>query len=367
MTTQNNPWLEKTILFTSGTGGYVRYRIPALVSGPHGELLAFCEARRFTGQDSDQIDLLMRRSLDGGRSFEPARLILSEDGWVCGNPAPVLDRQNGVIWLLFTKNRIVDTEARVCRGEGQRTVWVTHSPDGGVSWATPQEITTAVKPAGWAWYAIGPGHGIQLAGGRLLVACDHSLVNPDTSRPPVYCSHVIYSDDHGQNWKLGGSAPAGTNECMALETSAGQVMLSCRNAPGAPLQGAPAEGAPFARVFAWSEDGGESFPRWNLDAGLPEPICQASLCRVTDAAQNGRSRAVFVNPASRSRENLTVRLSYDDCQSWTAARQLHAGPAAYSDVCVAEDLTIACLYEGGVASPYETLTLARFNLAWVEK
>ena len=92
---------EQQDLYVSGEGGYKRYRIPALEVTTRGTVLAFCEARKYTGSDSDQIDLSLRRSTDGGRTFQPVQAVASQEGWVCGNPAPVVDRQTGVVWLLF--------------------------------------------------------------------------------------------------------------------------------------------------------------------------------------------------------------------------------------------------------------------------
>ena len=364
------PWFQQLHLFTSGIGGYFRYRIPALLISQRGAILAFCEARKFTGRDSDQIDILLRRSFDGGNTFDEPRIILSEEGWVCGNPAPVLDHDTGIIWLLFCKNRIEDTESKICRGEGSRTIWLTCSRNDGENWGEPVEVTARVKPAEWDWYATGPGHGIQLNSSRLLIPCDHSLNHPELDSKTHYFSHVIYSDDHGCTWMLGGSAPEDTNECTAVETVPGQVYLNCRNAPGGPLQRSnndPQAGEPCYRIVAWGEDNGKTFPNFKVDLALPEPICQASLCRLTDQYRHDRNRVIFSNPASHKRENMTVRLSYDECRTWPVSRTIYQGPAAYSDLCVTQDSTICCLFESGTHMPYETLTFARFNLAWLEE
>jgi len=68
------------------------------------------------------------------------------------------------------------------------------------SWSAPVEITAQVKKPEWTWYATGPGNGIQLKSGRLVIPCDHNTT--DNRR----FSHVIYSDDAGATWKLGGIA-----------------------------------------------------------------------------------------------------------------------------------------------------------------
>ena len=62
---------------------------------------------------------------------------------------------------------------------------------------------------------------------------------------------------------------------------------------------------------------------------------------------------------------MTIRISYDECQTWNAGKVLHAGPSAYSDLCIASDMSIYCLYERGEENAYETITLARFDLEWL--
>ena len=348
---------EQQALYISGKGGYVRYRIPALAVTVKGTILAFCEARKFTGRDTDQIDMFLRRSFDNGRTFEDAQLVTTEEGWVCGNPAPVVDRSTGTIWLLLCKNLKDGDETMICEGKAPRTVWVTHSDDDGETWAEPHEITARVKSPEWSWYATGPCHGIQLRSGRLLIPCDH-IVLVDRNRQDPYHSHVLYSDDHGQTWQIGGLADEGTNESTVVETVDGWLYLNCRN------KYRPAGGGNY-RAITWSEDGGESFTPIVHDAALLEPICQASVCRFTEAEHHDRNRVFFANPASRTRDHLTVRLSYDECRTWPVARLLHEGPAAYSDLCVAPDMSICCLYERGAKGPYETVSLARFNLEWL--
>jgi len=344
-------------LFVSGKGGYTRYRIPALAVSVQGTILAFCEARKFTGHDSDQIDLFLRRSFDNGATFEEAQMITTEEGWVCGNPAPVVDRETGAIWLLFCKNREHGPQEMICEGKAPRTVWITSSNDDGATWAEPQEITASVKRPGWTWYGTGPCHGIQLGKGRLIVPSHHVVVRSYGADDPLY-SHILYSDDHGESWQIGGATTEGVGECTVVEATDGRIYFNCRNRDRLP------EGGNF-RAVAWSEDGGQSFSAAVPDPVLLEPCCQASVCRFTDERQHDRNRVVFSNPAARTRHQMTIRLSYDECRTWPIAKVLHAGPTAYSDLCIARDLSICCLYECGVEHRYETITLARFGLEWL--
>ena len=354
------PVFEQQDLFVSGEGGYARYRIPALAVSQKGTILAFCEARRFTGSDSDQIDLFLRRSFDNGRSFGEIQVVATQEGWVCGNPAPVVDGATGIVWLLFCKNRKDGPEPMICEGKAPRTVWLTSSADDGATWAEPREITAQVKPDAWSWYATGPGHGIQLESGRLVIPCDHIEFVDYVHEDPIH-SHVIYSDDGGASWQLGGRTETGTDESIAVETEDGWLCLNCRNTE------ATAAGEGHHRAVAWSRDGGRVFSPVVHDAGLPEPVCQASIARFTDRRKYDRNRVIFSNPASAQREDLTVRLSYDECRTWPVARLLHPGSAAYSDLCATGEMQICCFYECGSEGAYERLRLTRFDLAWLTR
>ena len=154
---------QRTRLFENGTGGYRAFTTPTLLTTASGAILAICEGRNsdptVMGGDSGDIDLVMRRSLDGGRSWEPKRLIVRTGPDTDGNPAPVLDRDTGIVWLLFCKNFADGPENLIVEGKAPRTVWVTCSRDEGESWAEPREITGEVKDPSWTWYATGPGHG----------------------------------------------------------------------------------------------------------------------------------------------------------------------------------------------------------------
>ena len=340
--------IDQCDLFTSGQEGYHTFRIPALAVTTQGTLLAFAEGRKAGRGDAGEIDLVLKRSLDNGVTWQPLQIVVTEPGMTCGNPCPVVDQATGVIWLPFCKNLADGNEDLITQGKAPRTVWLTHSHDDGVTWATPYEITADVKDPSWTWYATGPTHGIQLRSGRLVIPCDHIVGQHfDRQRDP-YHSHVIYSDDHGASWHIGGRVDVGTNECALVEMADGALYINCRNYVGE-----------RRRAVAWSVDQGATFTEFRWDETLIEPICQASLVRY-DA-----KHILFANPASTTREKLTVRLSADDGQSWPVAKMLYSGPAAYSDLAVLPDLTICCLYEQGDAHPYERLTLARFDLAWL--
>ena len=156
-----------------------------------------------------------------------------------------------------------------------------------------------------------------------------------------------------------------------VESADGRLCLNSRNQSLA----ATADRPHFRRV-GWSADGGLSFSSQVRDAALPEPVCEASICRYTLAADipdgAGRDRVLFSNPASSrkgNRRRLTVRMSHDECRTWPVAKVVDDGPASYSDLCIAPDGTICCLHERGApgrVSYYSgDVVLARFDIEWL--
>ncbi len=332
-------------LFESGIEGYECFRIPAIVTTTKGTILAFAEGRKKGCSDTGDIDLVMKRSEDNGKTWSNL-MVLRDDGEnVCGNPAPVVDESTGTIHLLSTWNLGEDHEKMIIDGESKdtRRVFVMESCDDGKSWSDPLEITRSVKQDRWTWYATGPCHGIQLKEGshkgRLLIPCDH--IEADSKK---YYSHTIYSDDRGETWQLGGTTPQDqVNECTVVELSGGKVMLNMRNY----------DRSQKSRKIAISEDGGLTWSDIVADETLIEPICQASLLGV-DTDEQGEHVLLFLNPADENkRQKMTLRISRDEGSTWAGSLVLHQGPAAYSDLTQLSNGNLGCFYEAGHSNPYQ--------------
>jgi len=383
------PFLEQTDLFQAGKDGYALYRIPGIVCTARGSLLAYCEARKSNRGDWGTIDIMLRRSTDSGKTWSERRKIadvpgpkqknsvalaqkLATEGEVTyNNPVAIVDRQastaeKSIVHFLFCL-------------EYQRCFYI-RSDDDGQSFTAPVEITAAFdgfRPEyAWKVLATGPAHGVQLSTGRLVVRVWISLgTGGHAHRPSV--NSTIYSDDHGRTWHSGQIAIPDTaewvfpNETVVAELADGRVMLNVRS-----------ESKTHRRLITTSKDGATGWSKPVFDEALLEPICMASLVRVSTEQNGGRNRLLFANPdnlaradgkeeagKTHDRKNLTLKLSYDEGQTWPVSRVLEPGRSAYSDLAVGSDGVLYCLYESGTTDGdmYRTgyLRLARFNLQWL--
>lgn len=323
----------KQDLYTCGTKGYNAYRIPALVVTTKGTLLAFCEGRKDSIRDHGDIDLMLRRSADGGKTWSEQVIVHEEGGTAkitIGNPCPIVDQSTGTVWLAF------------CRDN--RDVFMTHSDDDGISWVEPIEITASVKKKDWGWYATGPGHGIQLTRGkykgRLVFPCDHG--DAEEGR-----SHVFFSDDHGKTFVLGQATGGNMNECEVVELADGRLLLSMRNGLRKGL-----------RAFSFSEDGGATWSEPGLNENIYCAVCQSSIHRYSWEP----NILLYSGPGGPGRTNLTVRASYDEGKTWPAAKVVDFQGSGYSDLATLPDGSACCLLESGW---YKPIVFTKFPLQWL--
>lgn len=336
-------------VFTAGENGCDTYRIPAVVETGKGTLLAFAEARWSNGSDSGDIDLVVRRSTNGGTAWGPILPVVNDGTNTCGNPCPIVDRKTDTVVLLFTKNLGTVTQEQIVKGEAPpRTVFVTTSKDDGATWSVPVDISAQVRKPEWRWYATGPGHGIQLKDGRMVAPCDHSTGPTEDDMH----SHVILSDDAGATWRIGGVLEGRTDESTVAELEDGSLYLNVRNYRGTNRRG-----------YAFSHDRGETWSAFAEDPALVEPVCQASVLVLGTNSGEGKSFVVFSNPADVERRNMTLRLSTDHCRTWPYKEiVLWPGPAAYSDLVRLPHFGIGCLFECGDKRPYERIVFTQTAL-----
>lgn len=351
---------NKTIVFVAGTEGYTSFRIPAIIKTPNDNLLAFCEGRVNNAGDFGDVDIVMKRSTDNGKTWSRLQVLVNNDTLQAGNSAPVIDVTDaaypqGRIFLFYNTGN--STEAEVRNGNGLREVWYITSTDNGATWSEPVNITTQVhKPQqpkinaaynfseDWRSFANTPGHAIQLMHGkykgRIFVAANHSAGNPQPHFAD-YVANGYYTDDHGKTFHISNDVPvAGSNENMATELSGYKLMLNMRNQRGNIKE----------RIIALSNDGGETWDTTYFDKHLPDAVCQGSI--ITIGEENGKAViAVCNNADSLRRDKLTLRISDDEGRTWKKNILIEPVNAsvpdntAYSDMVQIASNKIGVLYE----------------------
>lgn len=349
---------EEQVIFREVADGYNRLRIPAICITKNGTLLAFAEGRE--GGDAGDIDTILRRSEDGGKTWSPIQVVWNDGANTCGNPAPLVDCETGTVWLFNTWNLGTDRERAIIDGSSQdvRRAYLSRSDDDGRTWSAPREMPHLRKPE-WRWYATGPCNGIQLTRGphkgRLVMPANHSDRKASKNREQTYRAHLIYSDDNGQTWTLGGVHEPLTNESTVVELSDGSLMQNMRSYHGK-----------HCRAVALSRDGGITFEKVYLDESLQSPVCQANILRYS-WPEEGRGRIIFSSPGGKGRTHMTLRISYDDGRTWAVEKVVHAGPSAYSNLVKLPNGQLGLLYERGKKGPYETITFETFSMAGLEE
>ncbi len=372
--------LEKVDVFNAGDQGYAIYRIPGLVVTGKGTVLAYAEARKTTRGDWGTIDIMLRRSTDGGRTWSALRSVAQVPGEKRKNPVALAQK-------LATTNEVTYNNPVAMPGRAAGTVhfvfcleymraFYMRSDDDGVTFSAPREITSAFEgfrpKYDWKVLATGPGHGIRLKNGRLLIPIWLSLgTGGHAHRPSV--AATIYSDDEGATWKAGEIALPNEgdftipNETAAVQLANGRVLLNSRT-----------ESKAHRRLLTTSKDGATGWTKPEFHAQLVEPICMGTMARLSLKPK----RLLFANPdnlsradgneqegKSRDRKNVTVQLSYDESKTWTVKRPIDTGYSGYSDLAVLPDGTILLLYERSAEGAKQfapiALTLARFNLEWL--
>ena len=351
-------------VFTSGTEGHKSYRIPAIIGLPNGDILAFAEGRVHGAGDFGDINIVMKRSSDKGKTWGALQYVAEFDTLQAGNPAPVVDLTDpqypqGRIFLFYNTGN--NHEGEVRKGKGYKQVWYKTSTDAGRTWSNATDITlqvhrpnqSQVNPAynfleDWRTYANTPGHAMQFQTGkykgRIFVAANHSAGGPQ-KQGMDYDAHGFYTDDHGKTFQLGASLGVpGSNESMAAELINGKLMMNSRNQ----------KGDIKARIVSISSNGGATWDTSYFDNHLPDPVCQGSILDI--GTKKGKNILAFCNAADiASRDNLTLRISYEEGKTWKKNMVLdkNSNPysdknkdyTAYSDIVKLGKKTVGVLYE----------------------
>lgn len=335
----------------SGDDGVHTYRIPGLATTNKGTLIGVYDIRRRgRGDLPGDIDVGMSRSTDGGRTWEPMRVIMDmgdDPKWRydgVGDPAVLVDRNTGTIWVAATWSH----GNRSWRGSGPGMkpgetgqLMLTRSDDDGATWSKPINITEQVKRPEWSFILQGPGKGITMRDGTIVFAAQYQDP-PEKKRLPH--STIIYSRDHGGTWTVGAGAFDDTTESQVVEIEPGVLMLNCRYNRNP------------TRVVMTTRDMGKTWQKHlTSERALIEPrACMASLIDVDrEVGKDVGGWLLFSNPDStRGRHHLTIKASPDRGLTWPGAHRLlldEGNSYGYSCMSMVDEKTVGILYEGSQA------------------
>ncbi|MET9297563.1 sialidase family protein, partial [Streptomyces sp. NPDC003077] len=368
------PGFDQQVLFKAAQEkGYACFRIPAIVKSARGTLLAFAEGRVRNCGDAADIDLVVKRSTDGGRTWGPLQVVNEGNGDTRGNPAPVVDRRTGRILLAETYNK-GRTDAQGCDVPCDRTPHLQYSDDDGATWSEPEDLTEDLRPPHWnSWYATGPVHGVQLTRGRHAGRLVFTVNAESYAGGRITANHgaLMYSDDGGDSWEVGAvdswpTAADGTfrqkpSEMSLVERADGSLYVSAREQDGTDLG---------HRTAAVSRDGGESFDGpFRALPDLYAPMVQGSVLRLRSRAQDGYSRLLLAVPADPDRRRtMTIRSSYDEGRTWEGVdrgARVTTDWSGYSDLVNISHEETGLLYEGGAVDARDEIRFARFTEEWL--
>jgi len=299
-------------------GKACRYRIPALAVSTKGTILAFAEARRLHGNDVGDIDAVVKRSEDGGKTWGPEIVVWDDGGNSINNPCPVVDPKNGRIWICMGRYNPYPTSNQ----------HVAYSDDDGKTWSKPRDITQAIQatiqPKRKCWIP-GPGAGLVMRhkkyAGRLVI-------------PMGFAPLVVYSDDHGKTWKGGGWGGSDGGEAKCAELLDGSLLFNGRT------------GKKRRALSIVTEGGTKNATKTWYAKDLPDPGCQGAIVRHSWPKGDKPGTLVYSGPASlTSRAQGTLFASYDDGKTWPWKKVYYEGPSGYSDACVLPDGRVAVLFE----------------------
>lgn len=329
-------------LFNTGMKeGVSCYRIPAIVTAPNGDLVATIDERVPSCGDlkwSKDINIVMRRSSDNGKTWTPIETVIDfPEGKSASDPSMIVDKITREIFLFYNYMNL-DTEKDIYY------LHVMKSSDNGKTWSKPEDITKQISKPEWHndFKFISSGRGIQTSTGKLL----HCMVNLDSGM------HLFGSDDHGKTWYLIDKPISPANESKVVELTDGSWMVNAR-----------VNDKKGTRYVHISKDEGKTW-QTKKETQLDDPGCNASIIRYTTKKEGyTKNRLLFSNANSvKGRENMTVKISYDEGETWSKGKTIYTGSSAYSSLTILENGDIGLFFEKDEHKKNEFIS---FSLNWL--
>ena len=354
---QNDSIRLRTVLYRPGDYGSRNYRIPAIITAKDGSLVVATDKRKHNIDDlPEDIDILINRSTDGGRTWsEPYTLVEGQGvGKGFGDCALVHTHDESGLLAAF----VGGTGFWQGRPENPQRTYIARSYDNGQTWTEPKDITDELYGAkcqnevSRTWWSafFASGNGLMTSTGRIMFV----LAVRDTEAWAA-CNYVVYSDDNGETWHISGRASQRGDEAKVVELADGRILMSIRH-----------EGE---RWYNISEDGGETWqPETSAWTDLVATACNGDIIRYSSENEGGKNVLLHSLPCAESRKNVTVYVSYDEGQTWPVSKCIVPYDAAYSSLCILPDHSIGLYVEesDGDTLGY-SMVFYNFGLKWLEQ
>lgn len=335
--------------------------------------------------DGKTYQILYREGENGAYTIRENGVVYTPDGQatdyrVVVNPVKPAYSDKGDLYqgeqllgnIYFTSNKT--SPFRIAKDS---YLWMSYSDDDGKTWSAPQDITPMVKADWMKFLGVGPGVGITLQNGphkgRIVVPV--YTTNRTNHLNGSQSSRIIYSDDHGKTWHMGGGVNdnrtlhdgtvvdssnmnnyyAQNTEASVVQLNNGQLKLFMRGLTG-DLQ------------VATSNDGGITWDNYVARYDVPDVYVQMAA---THTVQDGKEYILLANANGPGRKNGYIRVARveeDGELTWLHHHLIQEGEYAYNSLQQIEPKEFGLLYEHHEAggNPY-TLSFKKFNWDYLTK
>ena len=341
--------------------------LPGMIVTSTGTVIAVCQRRHNSLADAGHdTDIIGSFSSDNGKTWSRQQVVYGESGNNTFLGPIVEDRITRTVFVALWNmpaEVISDLGYFGTYAEQGGGFWLVHTNDAGATWSSPRHVDPHPNSDGWIGWPNNSVHGIQLhAGpknGRIVIPA--FLYKADEAgQVPGVRGGLLYSDDHGETWTVGGVLPDGSDEVALIETPSGEIYASYRRNTRKTA----------GRTWARSQDGGETFYEFGEHAELSGRAVHVGLAELTSTCQETEDLFLFSHPTGSGRvipggAKMTIYASYDHGRTWPTAKLLDPRPCRYSDLAVAHDGTVLCLYTVGETRDREKIIVGRFNREWL--